>query len=345
MSRAHDGQRTSFPFGNPFRMIRPKGSYVSPQLLTLLNSFEVSLAESLKKLEVKDKSNVLSLSWMKLAMESVCETHTSIKTLITDLQFPVSEWDEKWVHLYLDNSVKLLDMCIAFSSELSRLNQGQLLLQYALHVLDGSGKLPSSEQLVRAQSSLQEWRQQISLKSQKLENCTTVLHGLVGSLYLAKVKNSAKGKVLMRAMYGVMVKTIFVCSIFAAAFSGSVKPLMDLHVPDIFLWSEAFNNLQEKVNGEVRRLSTNGTPMTLKELEAVHGHVQKVYTMADGEDHKDTVMLRQSISGLSASIEGLSEGLDLLSKKVDGFFQIVLAGRDALIGNLRVSDLKQTSNV
>ena len=36
-----------------------------------------------------------------------------------------------------------------------------------------------------------------------------------------KVTNSAKGKVLMRAMYGVKVGTIFIYSVFASAFSGS----------------------------------------------------------------------------------------------------------------------------
>ena len=38
-----------------------------------------------------------------------------------------------------------------------------------------------------------------------------------------KVTNSAKGKVLMRAMYGVKVETVFICSVFASAFSGSAR--------------------------------------------------------------------------------------------------------------------------
>lgn len=338
MSRPHDGHRPSFPFGNAFRMIRPKGSYVSPKLLMLSNSFEERLAESLKRLKPKDNSSVLSLSWMISAMESLCETHIDIKNLITELQFPVSSWEEKWIDLYLDNSVKLLDICIAFSSELSRLSQSKLLLRYALHVLDFSNKIPSSKQLEEAQSILHhDWMQQIWLRSPKLENCTTILQELVGSLFLSNVK-SAKGKLLMQAVYGVMVKTIFVCSIFTAAYMGSVKPLVDLEVPDKFLWSEAFKDLQVNVNGQIRR-SSKSNGVVLKELEAAQSHVEKLCAMIDSNDHKEAEILKESVSGLGQSCEGLSDGLVLLSKKVDEFFQVVLRGRDALLGKLRASDL------
>ena len=47
------------------------------------------------------------------------------------------------------------------------------------------------------------------------------------------VKYSAKGrKVLMRGMYGVKVETVFICSVFASAFSGSARKLFDLNVDD-----------------------------------------------------------------------------------------------------------------
>ena len=47
-----------------------------------------------------------------------------------------------------------------------------------------------------------------------------------------KVANSAKGKILMRAMYGVKVETAFICSVFASAFSSFAKKLFDLNVDD-----------------------------------------------------------------------------------------------------------------
>ncbi|PIA49233.1 hypothetical protein AQUCO_01300226v1 [Aquilegia coerulea] len=345
MSRAHEGQRPFFPIGNPFRMIFPKETHLSPHLLKLLNSFEQTLADRLKKLMPKDKNDVISFSWMTFAMKCLCEIHTDIKVLITELQLPVSEWDQKWMDVYLDNSVRLLDICIAFNSELSRLGQGQLLLQCVRHALDVSSSLPSSVQLAKSHTSLDEWMQQISAKNTKIENCSSILHALAGSLHSPKIKDSAKGKVLMRAMYGVRVVSIFVCSAFATAFSGSSKTVMSLQVSDKLLWAKAFDDVQSDVNGEIRRLS-QGNMTILKELEAVDSSVKKLYPLTQNGSYptKDG-SLKTSVLDLGNQMERFSQGLDFLSKEVESFFQIVLTGRDALLSNLRshgsISDPKQ----
>ena len=55
---------------------------------------------------------------------------------MTALELPVSDWEDKWIDVYFDISSKLLGICNAFSSELSRLNQRNLPLKCALHNLD-----------------------------------------------------------------------------------------------------------------------------------------------------------------------------------------------------------------
>lgn len=313
-------------------MILPKGSFLKPKLVALLNTFEETLAERFRKLKLENRDGVLSLSWMRSAMKSICETHIDIKSFITELELPVCDWDDKWIDVYLDNSVRLLDICIAFSSEFSRLSQGHLLLQCALHSLQST----SSEQFVRAHSSLDGWRQHISRKNPKLENCCNILDGLVESLNLPKVKNSGKGKVLMRAMYGVKVSTVFICSLFVAAFSSSAKTPMNLQIPSSYLWSEAFTDLQTSVNGDISNLSPGGSNPALKDLGAVDAIVKKLHPMIqDGVGSVDAKAYEKSVVDLVENTEELSQGLDLLSKEVDCFFHIVLTGRDALLCNLR----------
>lgn len=314
-------------------MILSKGSYLSPRLLALLNNFEETLAERLRKLKPKDKEEILSLSWMGFAMELLCETHADIKTLITALELPVYDWDDKWIDVYLDNSVKLLDICIAFTSEISRLNQGHLLLQCVLHNLGST----HSKQFVRACSSLDSWRQHISLKNPRLENCFSVLDNLTETLNLPKVKNSAKGKVLMRAMLGVKVQTVFVCSIFASTFSGSAKKLIDLQIPESCSWGEAFIDLQGFINGEIRTIFSSGRVTVLKELEAVDLSVKKLYPIVqNGLGPVEAETFGDYVIDLERRADKLSKGLDILTKEVDGFFQMVMTGRDALLCNLRV---------
>lgn len=307
---------------------------MSPKLLALLNKFEQTLAERLMKLKPKTKDDAFSFSWMALAMELLSETHSDIKSLITDLELPVYDWDDKWIDVYLDNTVKLLDICIALSSELSRLSQGNLLINFVLRNLEQS----SSNEFHKVKSSIDSWRQHIGTKNPRVENCFPIIDKLLESLELPKVKNSAKGKVLMRAMYGVKVQTVFVCSVFVSALTGSDKKLIDLQVVGTPLWGGCFKDLQTSVNGEMRNLVSSGSSILLKELEVVDTSVKELYSMIQaGTEPVVNEAFQNSVKDLGRKAEKLSSGLDLVAKEVDGFFQIVLSGRDALLCNLRVS--------
>jgi len=279
MSRPHDGHRSFFPVGNPFRMILPRGAHLSRKLTAVLTSYEDGLASSLRKLKPEAASNVLTLSWMKLAVDCLSELHTKIATLITELELPVSDWDEKWVDIYLNSSVKLLDICIALSSELARLDQGQLLVQYVLHVLDSGNQVPSQEQLKRAEASLNEWMERASERSPRLDNCLTALQELSGNLCLMKVKHSAKGKVLMRALYGIEAVTVFICSVLVAVLSGSSKPLVEFDVPEKFGWSKAFNDLHKAISEELSRQLSRGRVTAVKELEEVEVCARQLHAL------------------------------------------------------------------
>ncbi|GMH00485.1 hypothetical protein Nepgr_002324 [Nepenthes gracilis] len=331
MSRLQDPHRPSFPFGNPFRMMLPKNSHLSHEHVALLNKFEETLAGRLRKLKPKGKDDILSLPWMKLSLQLLSETHNDIMSLITDLEFPVCDWEEKWINVYLDNSVKLLEILVIFTSELSRLSQGQLLLQCGLHNLDGT----SSTKLMNSHTALDSWRQHIGLRNPRLENCCSIIDKLFRLLNLPKVKNSSKGKVVMRAMYGLKVETLFVCCVFTAAFTGSSEKLIDLPVPETHLWEEAFNDLQTSVNQEIRNSVTSGRSILVKELEAVDMSVKDLYPMLD-HSSVEAEALRKTSAELRNRAEILSGELDILAMEVDGFFQIVLTGRDALLCSLTI---------
>ncbi|KQJ97399.1 UPF0496 protein 4 [Brachypodium distachyon] len=279
MSRPDEGHRSFFPVGNPFRVILPGGPHLPWKLQALLTNYEGTLALSLRKLKPKDALEVLTLSWMRLAVDCLSELHTNIGTLITELKLPVSDWDEKWVDIYLNSSVKLLDICIALSSELARLDQGQLLVRYVLHVLDSGGGVPSREQLKRAEVSLKEWMDKVGSACPTINSCSTTLQELAGSLCLMKVKNSAKGKVLMRALYGIEAVTVFICSVFVSALSSSPNPLVDLRIPQKFGWSQAFNDLHGTICGELRRQLSGRSFTAVKELEEVEACAKKLHVL------------------------------------------------------------------
>ncbi|KAK7860778.1 protein bps1 [Quercus suber] len=130
--------------------------------------------------------------------------------------------------------------------------------------------------------------------------------------------------VLMRAMYGVMVETIFICSVFASAFYGFTRKLFDLNVDDKYMWAQAFTGLQISINSDIKNLYSSGRFTILKELEAVDTSLDPIEVEA----------FQNSVSDLARRAKGLSQGLDLLTKEVDGFFHVVLTGHGALLCNV-----------
>lgn len=335
MSQSRDPQLPLFSFGNPFKMMLPKGSDLSPELVKLLNSFEKDLTDRFRKLKPSGKEDILSFSWMKLAMDFLCQTHSDINNLISQLNLPVCDWEDKWVDIYLDNSVKLLDICIAFGSELSRLTQGNLYLQLGLHDLKDYPLKP----LEKSSSSLNSWRLHISSKNLRLLNCFSILDHLIATLNLPKIKKSTKGKVLMRVIYGVKMLTVFICSVFAAGFMCSSSILVNLHAPAECLWAMAFTDVQSYVNGEIRNSFSSGRVTILKEIEAVDTSIKKLTPVLESvADSSTAEALKKPILELGESVDQLTNGVDLLKKQVDTFFQIVVSGRNALISNLRVGN-------
>lgn len=334
MSCPQDPHRPHFPFKNPFSMILPKGSsHLSPKLLSLLNAFEESLAEKLKCLKPGCGARAFSLSWMKEVMASLSTIHTSVRVLVKELELPVCGWDEKWIDVYMENSVSLLDICTAFSSEISRINQSNLYLRSTVQTLEGEPK-----QFARAQSLLEGWRRRLDSGNPRLENCFVTVDRLVESLKFPKKKDSGKERVLMRALYGVRVVTIFLCSVVAVAFSGSSGNMKKgFEVLEGCLWAEAFVDLQSSVTDEIR---DNGGVTRLKELEAVDASVKKLYPIVEPGVDLDAVgggfSLQNATSELRKNADVLSEGLDLLAKEVDGFFHVILTGRNAMLSNIRV---------
>ncbi|KAG5040272.1 hypothetical protein JHK82_012397 [Glycine max] len=176
----------------------------------------------------------------------------------------------------------------------------------------------------------------VSSRNPRIEKCISMLDNLVGSLDLPKVNNSAKGKVLMQAMYGVKVETVFICRVFTTAFSGSSKKLSDLNVADIHSWALDFRRLQNLVNEEIRVRFSGGKFTVLNELEAVDASVKILYpTIQAGVDTVEIEWLLKTIEELRAGAEKLSQGNDLLAKGVDGFFEAVMTSRDTLLSSVR----------
>lgn len=355
MTPPHEGYSVFQYFGNPFRKVSFKrSSDKSLKLNRIWSAFEISLTERLKRLEAKIPKGMIDLSWMQQALEVLSATHADFKSLISDLRFPATEWNEKWKDEYLDDTVKLLDICIALNAEIAKLEHFQLLVHYALHLLDFSGGICSNDKLFRAKDSLKELMLKTDLKKKtclnsqrngKIENCSVILQGMSNSLQFGKGRYSARDRIFMRAMYGLKATTIFVCSVATSALSGHPGLLIELRVPDHLLWSAAFRSLQQEINDEIKRCFAEGRVGVVKEIETldaaianVHSTIEKVAVDID-EGKMKVEEIRIAVQELKQSVELVGQGLTPLTKQVNDFFQVILSGRNALLDSLRLSEI------
>ncbi|EOA20902.1 hypothetical protein CARUB_v10001238mg [Capsella rubella] len=325
-----------FRFKNPFKILFKKSNNarLSPKLFSLLNNFETNLTVSIRELIPKDKNDIISVSWMIQAMESLCETHKSIETFMTDLELSLSDLKENLIYIYSDVSLKLLELCNAVTSEIDHLNHGNLLLKIAFSKLETN----NCREELQLSSHLDSWNQHMVSKNPRIENCGAVLSRLVESMdhhhlsKKAKKKHSVKGKVLLRALYGVKVKSLYIFSVFAAAFTGSSKNLSYLRVQkemEELPWAQAFMELQNKVNPEIKNAFLSDQSMGIKDLEAVDASVKKLNTAV--QEGSVPILL---LEPLKKSVIELSERFDLLYEETGCLLRIMISARNAVSESL-----------
>lgn len=196
----------------------------------------------------------------------------------------------------------------------------------------------NSGSFVEARTSLDEWKQRVDAKNSRVDKCFSALDHLAHVLDRPNIKHSAKEKVLMQAIYGVKVATLFLASIFDAAFSGSGKKLMDIQVPETYLWAENFTKLQSFMNTELINIFSSGKLTVVNEREAVDAFAEKLFlVLQNGVDSVEAEVLQTLKFEFEKASENFALGLDLLAKELNDLFKDVIRGRNDLLDDVRIA--------
>ncbi|XP_058099746.1 UPF0496 protein 4-like [Magnolia sinica] len=318
--------------------IRPDGHKLSssssktPSLLS--RSFDENLLSRLKTLDPPS----ITFSWLSRAVDLLSSTHADAEALISDLSVSAPE---KSLPSYLDDSIKVLDVCNSITAEIERLRQGRLLIHFVLHLLDLSGKdreAPAPENLRKARDSLADWGKSTPAgrKSLSLENSAALIRDLaqaIGSPPRGKVQDVKK--TLRRVIYTVGAVTVFVAGAVVAVLVGSPEPI-GIRVPSEFLWAERFNDLQMVVSGELRTRFSGSKKRFANERESVEEAVRRVAdVIGEAEGGTEKEGMSNAAKELERATEEFSDGLERLLDGVNGFFRVVLCTRNALLKNFR----------
>lgn len=333
-----------FPSFSPFGIAKKR---CVPKNFDLVSrSFDENLLRCLKTLRPGSDLPSISLDWLSRAVDFLSSTQLEAQALITDLKLSGVDDSLSW---YLDYSVKLLDVCNSITSEIERLRQRRLLMNFILHLLEfpEDGALPASEKLQRARSSLTDWDNCTGGVAKRVfqNNIENLIRDL--AIGLGKAPNrklSTAAKLVRRTIYAVGSVMVFVAGVVQAALYGSVE-VVQIRVPAEYMWAEAFNDLESAICGELKRRVGGQRKHLFDELDDMGTRVRGVCNAIDGLEGEDKgekgKTIRNAVKELKTAIEAFSEGLDTLSNGVNNLFHTILCTRNGMLENFRLANEKQ----
>ncbi|KAK9073541.1 hypothetical protein SSX86_007865 [Deinandra increscens subsp. villosa] len=133
-----------------FRSTAKKPSHVPKTYQLAARLFDEKVILHLKTLDLTTNSSNISLSWLSAAVSMLSAVHTESEDQISNLK---SEADD-YQALYMDYSMKVLDLCNLISSAVHRLTDRRLLMNFSLRLLNFADTVPSREKLSKAKDAL-----------------------------------------------------------------------------------------------------------------------------------------------------------------------------------------------
>ncbi|KAL6012702.1 hypothetical protein ACLOJK_003191 [Asimina triloba] len=294
-----------FPFGSAGHKLNPSPSK-NPNLIS--KSFDENL---LRRLDTLDPP-------------SVAFSHRGGPPLDLTVSAP-----EKSLPSFLDDSVKVLDVCNSITAKIERLRQGQLLIHLVLHLLRPTGldrEVPAPESLSKARDLVAEHGKSTPLrkKSLNLESSAPLIRDLVCAIGAPqRGKIHAAEKALRHVIYTAGAVTVFFAGTIVAILAG-LPDVVVLPVPSEFLWSEKFNAIQAVVSGEIRKRFFGDEKRHAEEREAVEAVLRRAADVIAAEGETDAKRLRNAALELETATKEFSDGLEWLVDGMNGFFRAVL---------------------
>lgn len=309
-----------------------------------LNAFDSHLGAQLNALKSSDETGCFRMPWLCQAMGVILGAHHSVEAFVPDLQQALADGNTKWLDEYLDDSVKLLDICNALKDAIADVKNYQVFVQLALHTLE-KGNMGEA-QLRRAKNALSKCMDALKRKDEdvnhfghrrsKLETCSSMLRRMGEKL---NVEDASKGN-FFRAIYAAQVTTIFICGVLTAGLS--FKPrraLSTISVGGQSAWSVSLSQLQHRVKEQVEKKKAKGACALLEELDktdlAVRCLQERVERMLNAKAFplasNQLAEVKKFTSSLRDCSMELSQGLAPLEVQVGEVFKVLIASRMALL--------------
>ncbi|KAI3818393.1 hypothetical protein L1987_12199 [Smallanthus sonchifolius] len=279
----------------------------------------------LKTLDLAPDSSNISLSWLSAAVSFLSTVHSEAEAQILNL---ISQADD-YQALYMDYSLKVLDLCNLISSAVHRLIDRRLLMNFSLRLLNFSEQMPPPEKLNKAKDALvrsvNNREDPAKEKGLRAKSLIEELAELLGSL--PRGTTSGGRDLIRRTFYAIGVLTVFVGSVLITVLFGETD-IVKLRVPAEFLWADSVNGVQARIFDLIKPKQN-----VLLELDDVASQEVVIRDLIQvvvngGDDAGVRVRLEGGVKEMATGAKRFSDGIDALTNGVNGLFRTVLKIRN-----------------
>ncbi|CAM6115831.1 unnamed protein product [Calypogeia fissa] len=307
-------------------------------------NYYASLAKGLDNLERAAAADFMSFEFISSGIDLLRSAHSGALLLIETLRLPVSTNGEEWLNEYMDETVKLLDVCNVLKSAGSGLEQYQNLVESAIRAVDVPGNV--RYQVHRGLHTLNACRQemlQIETEHRILMETKIEAAGkLTVNLGDKHVENKfVKWNGFWGVLFALKNMTAYICRLLlcAVVYIGPIPALNAELVSVKSLWSASLVRLHQSVTEEIGKTqSGRKCPiMFSSDVELLEGALADLRTQLQpvmrgaGFRNDDGEKFRQTIQSLKKGSQKLQTGVETVDWHINDLFDEIVEGRNKLL--------------
>lgn len=314
-----------------------------------LQTFYGALARGLDKLDRSMSENFISFQWLKEALNLLKAMHSGVILLIEKLDLAVSLRGEEWLNDYMDETLKLLDICNALKVGISGLEHYHMVVELALMKLDGLEKIvPLNSRVLNALDACKEESERVNAEKKKIVVSKKLTDGRFK--FCLNEKNLESKFVRWNGFWGVMFAVKNVTSLISwFLVSGLVYPLpLDLNsnsdkVSFQSQWSRPFLHLYMRFNEELgKNLKGNrSSVLLLRDFETLETMTtdlrDRIQVISNGNQSttpEDLGQFHKGIQSLKRKSSTFKEDLGSIDWLVRNLFDEIGQGRNKMLRTL-----------
>lgn len=349
---------------------KKRQSRVYTEIASPSQAFEADLARSFQELLTQagdSTASYLSMSCLSGAVGMLLSTQARVQGLVPCLQTPLSVQDMKLIRRYMDDNVKLLDVCKVLRDVMGGVESYVKAIQLALGYLrskqgfrsERGAMLQARNALISADRHVRE-AAAAHVRSRRphdrqLAACSSTL-GRMGDKLMAPAADehsqedvTCSTSALPAALYGGEMATLFVFKLLAAALGPSScrsqSQSSPLHVLGRPLWAAPLLTLQDKVNKELlrervhKKKAQNRSSIIMPDLHIVDVSLQQINEMlrqileqpSTAPDAHQRDELSRLVDTTSTSADELQTSMATLQHQIEGLFKSLVDTQMALL--------------